>query len=128
VNAVTEAEGSPAAVLIRAVDPLEGIDLMGRRRGVSRADLADGARRAGLCRGPGNLTVALGITLANNRADLTQGPLRIEDQGRVPASIEWTPRIGINVGVERLWRCVWAGHPAATNGRRAFRPPVTPAG
>src|SRR6187401_1684540 len=53
VNAVTENEGSPAAILIRALEPLEGIETMQRRRG--RRDIAD------LCRGPGNLTVALGI-------------------------------------------------------------------
>src|SRR5262245_60557157 len=51
VNAVTEGEGSPAAILLRALEPLEGIDLMRRRRG--RRDTAS------LCRGPGNLTVAL---------------------------------------------------------------------
>src|SRR5262245_53885949 len=51
VNAVAESEGSPAAILIRALEPLEGIDLMRRRRG--RRDTAS------LCRGPGNLTVAL---------------------------------------------------------------------
>src|SRR5580765_3342626 len=67
VNAVTEAEGSPAAVLIRALEPIDGLALMSRRRGGTR----------GLCRGPGNLTVAMGIDLRQNRADLTDGPLRI---------------------------------------------------
>ncbi len=59
VNAVTEAEGSPAAVLIRALAPLDGIELMKRRRarGGGRTE------ETGLCRGPGNLTQALGITL-----------------------------------------------------------------
>ena len=77
VNAVTEPEGSPAAVLIRALEPLDGIELMKRRR--ARA----GGRRVtrGLCRGPGNLTQALGITLKQNRSDLTAGPLWIEDRG-----------------------------------------------
>src|SRR5678816_1546605 len=53
VNAVTESEGAPAAVLIRALEPLDGIPLMMKRR-------AHG-QRIDLCRGPGNLTKALGI-------------------------------------------------------------------
>jgi DNA-3-methyladenine glycosylase len=109
VNAVTEPEGFPAAILIRALDPVEGQPLMRRRRG----RVAD----TSLCRGPGNLTVALGISLRQNRADLTCGPLRVEDRGiRVPA-LAWSPRIGIRVGVDRLWRCSWEGHPAVS-GRR----------
>src|SRR6476659_8736533 len=55
VNAVTEAEGHPAAVLIRALAPDEGLEIMRRRRGVDASPRAD----AGLCRGPGNLTRAL---------------------------------------------------------------------
>ena len=64
VNVVTEAQGSPAAVLIRALDPLDGIDAMRRRRGRAVRNVHD------LCRGPGNLTIAMGITLAENRLDL----------------------------------------------------------
>jgi DNA-3-methyladenine glycosylase len=106
VNAVTEAEGFPAAILIRALDPVEGQPLMRRRRG----RVAD----TSLCRGPGNLTVALGISLRQNRADLTRGPLRVEDRGvRVPA-LAWSPRIGIRIGADRLWRCYWEGHPAVS--------------
>src|SRR6266513_5410867 len=74
VNVVTEARGSPAAVLLRALTPLEGLDLMRRRR----ARAMKGRRRRSaaalsddeLCRGPGNLTMAMGITLAENRLDL----------------------------------------------------------
>ena len=58
VNAVTEAEGNPAAVLIRALEPLDGIRLMERRRG-----RRTGMAASDLCRGPGNLSRALGITL-----------------------------------------------------------------
>ena len=65
VNAVTEAEGSPAAVLIRALEPLEGIDLMRRRRGAQEA--ARSSTGAICAAGPGNLTVALGIALRQNR-------------------------------------------------------------
>ena len=72
VNVVTEARGAPAAVLLRALEPLEGIDVMRRRRpGAARgAALARRAARRELCRGPGNLTMAMGITLPDNRADL----------------------------------------------------------
>ncbi len=108
INAVTEAEGSPAAVLIRALEPLEGMALMRRRRG--------DVETAALCRGPGNLTVALGIDLRHNRKDLTSGPLRIEDRGITPPAIAWSPRIGIRVGVENPWRCTWAGH-VSVSGR-----------
>lgn len=116
VNAVTEGEGSPAAVLIRALDPLEGIELMCRRRGLSAGSGVD-IQRAAICRGPGNLTVALGITQSRNRADLTSGPLRIEDHGIDPSAVRWSARIGIRVGTERLWRVTWADH-AAVSGPR----------
>jgi DNA-3-methyladenine glycosylase len=111
VNVVTEADGTPAAILIRALDPIEGVDLMARRRG-RRGD------PLGLCRGPGNLTVAMGITLADNYADLCgRGPLRIEDRGLAPDRVVWTPRIGIRVGTDRKWRCSWAGHEAVSGTR-----------
>jgi DNA-3-methyladenine glycosylase len=114
VNAVTEAEGSPAAILIRALDPLEGVDLMCRRRGWPRSACLDPARRAGLCRGPGNLTVAMGITLRDNRRDLTRGALTIEDRAIAPPALSWSRRIGIRVGTEPRWRCSWRGHPAVS--------------
>ena len=116
VNAVTEAEGWPAAVLIRALEPKDGIDLMRRRRA------RDGSKRAAdlaiddLCRGPGNLTKALGIDLRQNLRDLTGSALRIEDQEERPRPIAWTRRIGINVGVEKEWR-VMAADSLALSGR-----------
>lgn len=111
VNVVTEDAGFPAAVLIRALEPLEGIAAMRRRR--QRASIEDVA----LCRGPGNLTVALGITLKQNRADLTAGAMVIEDHGGPTRDVEWTPRIGIRVGTEQLWRCSAVGS-AAVSGRK----------
>jgi DNA-3-methyladenine glycosylase len=106
VNAVTEAEGCPAAVLIRALEPLEGEPLMRRRRARGTGRPARAFSSDELCRGPGNLTRSLGITLNQNRLDLTAGPLRIEDR-RLPArEVAWTRRIGITVGVESEWRCV----------------------
>ena len=105
MNAVTEAEGSPAAVLIRALEPVEGEALMRRRRGRAASRRADGFETLALCRGPGNLTRALGISLRQNRLDLTAGPLRIEDRAAPERPVAWSRRIGITVGVEPHWRC-----------------------
>jgi len=110
VNAVTEPPGAPAAVLIRALEPLDGRALMARRRG-----LAGGrSREHELCRGPGNLTQALGITLAHNGRDLTRGSLYVEDRGLRPGAVEWSPRIGIRHGLDRPWRCAVVSHPAVS--------------
>ena len=104
VNAVTERNGFPAAVLIRALEPIDGVELMRRRREAARS-LSD------LCRGPGNLARALGITAAANRADLTRTArgagvgLWIEDRGLEVGDVTWAPRIGIRVGTEHAWRC-----------------------
>jgi len=121
VNIVTEAEGAPAAVLIRALEPLEGIATMRRRR--SRAMKGRHTRRgaslavADLCRGPGNLTMAMGITLEENMLDLTGDRLFVESRGVKADRVVWSPRVGIRVGTERPWRAFLAGHPAVS-GRR----------
>jgi len=111
VNAVTEAKGAPAAVLIRALAPLDGITLMSKRRG------SKPVREADLCRGPGNLTRALGISLKENRLDLTSSRLWIEDRGLATGRLRWGTRIGITRGADRPWRCWAAGH-ASVSGRR----------
>jgi DNA-3-methyladenine glycosylase len=120
VNAVTEAEGWPAAVLIRALEPIEGEPLMRRRRARGTGRPARAFSSAELCRGPGNLTRALGITLDQNLRDLTASTLRIEDR-RLPArDVAWTRRIGLTVGVEPEWRCVAVGSDAVSGARRVF--------
>jgi DNA-3-methyladenine glycosylase len=58
-----------------------------------------------LCRGPGNLTRALGITLAQNWLDLEGDALYLEDRGLAVGEVVWSPRIGIRVGTDRAWRC-----------------------
>lgn len=119
VNAVTEPKGSPAAVLIRALEPIDGLDLMRRRR--ARARWRQGKEVPAdheLCRGPGNLTTALGITLAQNTRPLTRPPLLIEDRGDRVADAVWSPRIGIRVGVEHHWRCTVAGSAAVSGPTR----------
>ena len=113
VNVVTEAEGSPAAVLIRALEPLDGLAAMKRRRSRSmkgRRHVPAPLDASDLCRGPGNLTMAMGITLADNVLDLTGDRLFIDDRGLPGKEIEWTPRIGIRVGTDRLWRASIVGH------------------
>ncbi|HUE89340.1 MAG TPA: DNA-3-methyladenine glycosylase [Vicinamibacterales bacterium] len=123
VNAVTEEEGSPAAVLIRALEPIDGLELMRARR--ARAKWRRGKPvppDQALCRGPGNLTTALGITLAQNARPLTRGSLVIEDRGGRVARVVWGPRIGIKVGTDRLWRAVVADSPAVS--ARAMAAPL----
>jgi DNA-3-methyladenine glycosylase len=121
VNAVTEPEGWPAAVLIRALEPHEGEALMRRRRARGSVRRAASFSAAELCRGPGNLTRALGISLRQNLLDLTAGPLRIEDRNLPPRDVAWTTRIGINVGVEHEWRCVAVGSAALSGMKRYLR-------
>jgi DNA-3-methyladenine glycosylase len=111
VNAVVESEGSPAAILIRALSPLEGVWHMRRRRGRVRADHH-------LCRGPGNLTRAMGITLAENRRDLTSDRLYVEDRGMGPMEVAWSTRIGIRVGTDRVWRCFARSNPSLSGPPR----------
>jgi DNA-3-methyladenine glycosylase len=118
VNVVTEAAGSPAAVLIRALDPHEGKGVMRTRRAraaLGRRPLAGRALHDHeLCRGPGNLTMAMGITLAENGRDLLGNRLFLEDGEAEAHRLVWTPRIGIAVGTERPWRVHAAGHPAVS--------------
>lgn len=122
VNAVTESEGWPAAVLIRALEPLDGIALMRRRRARGTGRAAASFTAAELCRGPGNLTRALGIDLRQNLKDLTGSSLRVEDLRLKIGPVEWTPRIGITQAADRPWRCSVIGH-AAVSGKRARRAP-----
>ena len=122
VNAVTEAVDAPAAVLIRALEPREGIDLMRRRRARGTGKPAKAWHEHGLCRGPGNLTKALGISLEQNGVNLAGSRLFIEDAGvTLPSRVgadRWGPRIGISVGTESPWRCFVAGHPCVSGGPR----------
>jgi DNA-3-methyladenine glycosylase len=92
-NVVTAPEGTGEAVLVRALEPLEGLALMRRRRGVEDV-------RA-LCSGPAKLAQALGLGRARNGADLLRGPLRLfagdpPSKGRIQA----VPRVGISAAVD----------------------------
>lgn len=119
VNVVTEPERRPAAVLIRALAPIDGISTMRRRR----ARTPKGRRAVGdlaehdLCRGPGNLTMAMGITLAENTLDLLGNRLFIEDRGIATQPIVWDQRVGISVGTEFPWRAYLEAHQAVSKLR-----------
>ncbi len=116
-NAVTGLEGVAEAVLGRALEPLEGLELMLRRRGIMGPPEENMEReRRRVASGPGNLTRALGVSLRHNRLDLTASPLRIEDHGLPRRPSGWSRRIGITVGVEPEWR-VYALDSAAVSGR-----------
>ncbi len=117
VNAVTEAEGHPAAVLIRALQPVEGLALMQTRRAPDGHHIDDDD----LCRGPGNLTRALGIMLTDNLLDLTSSNLVVEDRGLTGGKVAWGSRIGIRVGVEKPWRCWVEGHPSVSGAKARRR-------
>ncbi len=103
LNAVSEVEGIGAAVLIRALEPVTGIDMMRARRGL------DGLKD--LCSGPGKLTQALGIELIQNGGDLAVGPVVIGPRPRAWRDVDIVPgpRIGITKAVELPWRFCAAG-------------------
>jgi DNA-3-methyladenine glycosylase len=109
LNAVCEPEGVGAAVLIRALQPLAGIEAMRARRAPGGLGIGTPMRDEELCSGPGKLTQALGIELSENGVDLARGPVRI-----LPREATWLDpkilageRIGITKAVELPWRfCV----------------------
>ncbi|MCQ3936209.1 MAG: DNA-3-methyladenine glycosylase [Chloroflexi bacterium] len=109
LNAVTEREGFPAAVLIRAIQPIEGVEVMMERR-LGRDTY-----------GPGKLTQAMGITVSENNADLTETGSRlwIEAGVKVPdTSVTISPRVGLNNTPEpwlsKPWRFLVTGHVIAS--------------
>jgi DNA-3-methyladenine glycosylase len=121
VNVVTEAADSPAAVLIRALDPRDGMPAMRRRRRMAmkgRPAVPRAIADHELCRGPGNLTMAMGITLEENALDLSGSRLFVEDSGERAEAVSWGPRIGIRVGTEHPWRAWITDHPAVSAHRR----------
>jgi DNA-3-methyladenine glycosylase len=120
LNAVCEEEGVGAAVLIRALEPVDGFDLMRARRGLERVEE--------LCSGPGKLTQALGLGLAHNGSSLVDGPIELHarDPRAAAPRIVLGERIGITKAADLPWRFCDADSrhvsrpwPAAMRGRRA---------
>ena len=96
INVVTEPEGVAGAVLLRALEPLEGIEVMRRARGI-HDDLL-------LTSGPGRLTQAMAIGRNHNGVDLTRPPLYLARGPTNPAAVAASPRIGIRAAAGRMWR------------------------
>lgn len=120
INAVCEPEDVGAAVLIRALEPLTGLEAMRARRGLQR--------ERDLCSGPGKLTQALGIELEHNATDLESGPVVIGPRPERWARVEIVSdrRIGITRAVELPWRFCAAGsrylsRPVSSSGGAAVR-------
>ena len=105
LNLVAEPDGQPGCVLIRALEPVAGIEIMQRRRPTAHT-LRD------LTSGPGRLTLALAITRAQNGVDVTRGPLTVRTPRRDEAfEIEVTPRIGIRHCADWPLRFAIQGNP-----------------
>jgi DNA-3-methyladenine glycosylase len=98
LNAVAEPEGVGAAVLIRALEPVDGIEVMRARRGLERAEE--------LCSGPAKLTQALDIGLSLNGSSLVDGPIELltREPGAREPRVVVGERVGITKAVELPWR------------------------
>jgi DNA-3-methyladenine glycosylase len=102
LNFVCEPEEEAAAVLIRALEPTTELEKMRARRGKARTDLD-------LCSGPGKLTEALGVTLAQNGDRLDREPFLLLPPEGDPPPVVTSPRVGITKAVEKPWRFSAAG-------------------
>jgi DNA-3-methyladenine glycosylase len=113
LNAVTEAEGHPAAVLIRALEPLENIRTMRTLRDNPPHD-------TNIASGPGKLCMALSIDKKLNAVDLAAGKLWIEDRSLEVGEIDASPRIGVDYAGEykdKPWRFYERGNPHVSRVR-----------
>ncbi len=122
LNVVAHPEGGIGAVLVRALEPIAGLDLMAERRSTNDP--------LALCSGPGKLCQALGITLGAHGTDLLSGgALRLEP-GPAPAAIDHGPRIGISRAVAEPLRFWEADSRFVSAHRRGVRwiDPAQPAG
>ncbi len=113
LNFVTEPKGHPAAVLLRAAEPAEGIEIM--------SDRAPHSAHRAILSGPGKFCRAFGLTLKQNGFDLTDSNLYLEDRGEAKPEIAKSPRIGIRNGVEQLWRFYDRNSEAVSGPRNSAR-------
>ena len=100
LNLVCEDEGSAAAILVRALEPTQGLDMMRVRRGLDDPRL--------LCAGPGRLCEALAVTREHDGLRLDEAPFELRPSERTPA-VATGPRIGITAAADRPWRYAVAG-------------------
>ncbi|MEX2587067.1 MAG: DNA-3-methyladenine glycosylase [Actinomycetota bacterium] len=110
-NIVADEDGLAGAVLLRAVEPLQGLELMAKRRNVDKPGL--------LAKGPGRLAQAFDLTRADNGADLSDGDVWVGRQRRVEGPIERSVRIGIKPEMRQPWRFYEPG-PWVSGPRRAI--------
>jgi DNA-3-methyladenine glycosylase len=116
INLVTEPVGTAGAVLVRAIEPLFGVEEMLRRRAP--------AHGVELANGPGKLAAALGIDLSDNGTTLGEGRLAVYDASSVPdAAVRVTGRVGLSDGHELELRYHLAGDPHVSKGRTGPKPP-----
>ena len=114
-NAVTRAEGEPSAVLVRAVEPISGIDLIRARRGLRKG------RDFDLTNGPGKLCQALGIDSRHNRNSLQSSPVVIRRGVDVPREgVTVTPRVGISRSADWPLRWFVTDNPFVSKTPRSF--------
>ena len=114
LNAVTEAEGYPAAVLIRAVEPLENIAVMRKLR-------KNPARDTDIASGPGKLCMAMSIDKSLNGAELGGRELWVEDRNLACGEVSASPRIGVDYAGayrDKPWRLFASGNPHVSKARR----------
>jgi DNA-3-methyladenine glycosylase len=109
-NIVTEREGFPAAVLVRAVEPLEGVDTMRRLRGTNLV--------GNLSNGPGKLCRAFGLDTSHSGIDLTGKAIYVSGYENAAHSIAVSSRIGIKQGTEREWRFYIEGNSFVSRSAR----------
>lgn len=116
MNVVTGRDGEGSAVLLRAAEPLEGIERMRANRGFHDERL--------LCAGPGRLTQALGISRDQNGTDLVAGDELgiVRGPGLPEDSVRVATRIGLTVAMEQPWRFIEANSPFVSRGRTAGIP------
>ena len=115
MNVVTGPPGEGSAVLLRAAEPLRGMEAMTRRRGT--------AAPRSLCSGPARLTQAFGVTRAQNGADLVSGGELWVGGGRAPDRVIRTgPRVGIRHAADVPWR-FWVDGSPFVSGRRGASSP-----
>jgi DNA-3-methyladenine glycosylase len=115
MNVVTDTDGVAGAVLLRALEPLQGIEVMERRRG--------GRPLVELCNGPGKLCQAFGIGREEYGADLETSDVWIEDDGYTPQGVGVSARIGLTAGRELPLRYFLENSPFVSRGKPSAPPP-----
>jgi DNA-3-methyladenine glycosylase len=118
LNLTCEPAGVPAAVLVRAIEPREGIEEMKGRRGVQKVEE--------VASGPGKLTKALGIGKDLNGEDLVTSDRLFLEEGERPRRVASSSRVGTSSGTEYMWRYFVEGSPFVSRGRPSGKMPQNP--